>query len=138
MRFVGRVFKVDKFWAIEIPILGITTQGRSKKDAYDMICDAIVTLVNKEGFSVKLHGGEEEYFEISSNDPAALSAFLLRQLRQKSGLTLQDVAKRLGAKSLNSYARYEQGKSVPTIEKLGALISAVTPEHDFVITESRA
>lgn len=52
-------------------------------------------------------------------------------------MTSRAVARRLGAKSLNSYARYEQGKSVPTIEKLGVLISAVTPGNDFVIDESR-
>ena len=137
MRFGGRVFKVQRYYAIEVPILGITTQGRTKKEAYEMIKDAVESLINKEGFIAEIHPGKGEYFELGSNNPGILSAFLLRQLRQRSGMTLQTVAKRLGAKSLNSYARYEQGKSVPTIEKLGTLISAVTPDHDFVIGESR-
>lgn len=137
MRFGGRVFKVKRFYAIEVPIIGITTQGRTKQEAYEMMKDAVESLINKEGFIADIYPGEGDYFELGSNNPGILSAFLLRQLRQRSGMTLQTVAKRLGAKSLNSYARYEQGKSVPTIEKLGTLISAVTPDHDFVIGESR-
>jgi len=42
------------------------------------------------------------------------------------------------ARSANAYARYEQGKSVPTIEKFSRLLSAVAPERDFVLAESRA
>jgi transcriptional regulator with XRE-family HTH domain len=53
-------------------------------------------------------------------------------------LTLDEVSKSLGAKSHNAFARYEQGRTVPTIEKLGQLISVVAPEQDFVINESRA
>ena len=115
MRFGRRVFKVQRYYAIEVPILGITTQGRTKKEAFEMIKDAVESLINKEGFVAEIHPGKGEYFD-SINNPGTLSAFLLRQLRQRSGMTLHMVAKRLGAKSLNSYARYEQGKSVPTIE----------------------
>ena len=50
MRFVGKVFKAGKYWAIEIPILDIATQGRTKKEAYEMIADAVESLVNKKGF----------------------------------------------------------------------------------------
>jgi predicted RNase H-like HicB family nuclease len=41
MRLSGRVFKSGNYWAIEVPILGIVTQGHSKKDAFDMIADAV-------------------------------------------------------------------------------------------------
>jgi transcriptional regulator with XRE-family HTH domain len=74
---------------------------------------------------------------VSSSDQATLSAFLLRRQRTKQGLTLSEVARRLGAKSHNTYARYEQGKSVPTIEKFIQLLSAVSPEKDFVLVESQ-
>ena len=137
MRYPGRVWKTGSFWAIEVPILGIVTQGRSKKDALDMICDAIESLINKDGFSVQVFPGKDDYFEIGSDDPGILNAFMLRRLRLKNKLTLKEVAKRLGAKSHNAYARYEQGKSIPTIEKLSMLIAAINPEHDFVVSESR-
>ena len=62
---------------------------------------------------------------------------LLRRQREKSGLSLADVANRLGAKSRNAYARYERGTSVPTIEKLDELLQAVSPDQDIVFHQSR-
>ena len=41
MRFAGTVFKVEELWSIEVPILGVFTQGYTKEDAFDMIRDAI-------------------------------------------------------------------------------------------------
>jgi transcriptional regulator with XRE-family HTH domain len=63
---------------------------------------------------------------------------MLRRLRSRAGLTLAQMAERLDAKSLNAWARYEQGRAVPTIVKLTELFAAVAPGHDFVITESRS
>ncbi len=137
MRLAGRVFKSGKYWAIEVPILGIVTQGHSKKDAFDMIADAIESLVNKENFKITVFPGKESYFEIASDDVAALTAFLLRRQRMKHGLTLVEVSKRLGAKSFNTYARYEQGRAVPTIDKFSLLLSALSEDNDFVLTESQ-
>jgi len=137
MRLAGRVFKSGKYWAIEVPILGIVTQGHSKKDAFDMIVDSIESLVNKREFKLEVYPGEKSYFEIASEDVATLTAFLLRRQRMKHGLTLVEVSKRLGAKSFNTYARYEQGRSVPTIDKFNRLLSALSEDNDFVLTESQ-
>jgi hypothetical protein len=138
MRFDGRVFKVGRYWAVEVPILGVATQGRSKRDAYAMMVDAIEALVHKAGFKIVVHPGSGAYFEIGANDEATLTAFLLRRARLRAGLTLAEAAKRLGAKSLNAYARYEQGRAVPTVVKLSELLEAVGPARDFVLTESRS
>jgi predicted RNase H-like HicB family nuclease len=137
MRFGGRMIKSGRYWAIEVPILGVFTQGRTKKEAYEMIADAIESLVNKEGLKVEVYPGKGEYFEVYSQDLPAMIAFLLRRQRVRHGLSLAEVADRLGGKSLNTYARYEQGKSVPTIEKFSQLLSAVSPERDFVLVESQ-
>jgi len=136
MRFVGRLFKVGRHWAIEVPILGVVTQGRTRREAFDMIADAIETLVNKEGFRVEVFPGAGEYFEVGSPSVGTLTALLLRRQRVKRGLTLSDVTRRMGAKSLNSYARYEQGRSVPSIERLSQLLAAVSQGGEFVLTES--
>ena len=85
------------------------------------------------GFKVNIYPGRREYFEVDSHDVSTLIAFLLRRQRIKRGLSLAEVTKRLGAKSLNTYARYEQGKSVPSIEKLSQLLTAVSPDKDFVL-----
>jgi hypothetical protein len=138
MRFTGRVFRSGKFWAIDIPILDIATQGRTKKEAYEMIADAVESLVNRKGFKVRVYGIKGEEFEIGASDQGALAALLLRRARLRAGLSLGEVAARLGSKSPNSYARYEQGRSVPSIEKLAQLYSAVARNREFVIMESRA
>jgi len=136
MRLAGRVFKVGSSWAIEVPILGVVTQGRTKSDAFAMIADAIECLVHKEGFCVEVYPGKGDYFEVGANDQAALGAFLLRRQRMKQGLTLEEVARRLGAKSHNAYARYEQGRSVPTLDHFTRLLAAVSPKSDFVLLET--
>jgi transcriptional regulator with XRE-family HTH domain len=83
-----------------------------------------------------VYPGKKDYFEVGANDQAALGALLLRRQRVKRGLTLEEVARRLGAKSHNTYARYEQGRSVPTIDRFTRLLAAVSPESDFVLIES--
>ena len=45
MRFAGRVNR--DYWAIEVPILTVVSQGRTKKEAFEIIADAIEKLVHK-------------------------------------------------------------------------------------------
>ncbi len=137
MRFAGQVFRVGKSWAIEIPLLDIATQGRTKKEAYEMIADAVESLVNKKDFEIRVFGATGRVFEIGASDQGALTALLLRRMRHKAGLSLEEVAARMGSRSPNSYARYEQGRSVPSVEKFAKLFSAVAPNREFVIMESR-
>jgi transcriptional regulator with XRE-family HTH domain len=89
-------------------------------------------LLNREVFP-----GVKSYFEITSKDVAKLTALLLRRQRLKPGLTLVEVSKRLGVKSHNTCARYEQGRSVPTMDKFSLLLSALSEDNDFVLTESQ-
>jgi predicted RNase H-like HicB family nuclease len=138
MRLAGRVFRAGKYWAIEVPILDAMTQGTSKEDAYRMVAEVIELMAEDPRLRVRVHPGKGEYFEVDATDQGRLFAFLLRRRRIMSGLSLADVTKRLGAKSRNSYARYEQGRSIPTVEKLSELLSALGNEHDFVLVESRA
>jgi DNA-binding XRE family transcriptional regulator len=137
MRLAGRVFKVGRHWAVEVPMLGVVTQGRTRKEALEMIADAIETLANTRAFRVEVFPGVGAYFEVGSRHVAILTALLLRRLRVKQGLTLSDVAKRLGARSLNSYARYEQGRTVPSIERLDQLLAAVSGGVELVLAPSQ-
>lgn len=103
-----------------------------------MIADWFVTVVDRKGFTVEVHSGGRESFEVSSDDPRTMISLLLQRQRQKSGLTLAQAAQRLGAKSRNAYARYEQGVSVPTVEKLDELLRAIAPDRDIVVRQSDA
>lgn len=138
MRFAGRVFRVGRYWAVEVPILDVVSQGRTRKDALEMIADAVESLINRSDFKLDVYPGAGEHFEVGSEDQATLTAFLLRRARQRAGLSLAQVAQRLGAASINAYARYEQGRSAPTVQKLSQLFAAVTSHRDPVLVESEA
>ena len=136
MRLRGRIYKDGRFWLAEIPLLDAMTQGRSKREVLSMVEDLLKSLVDSPGFSVTVHlvGGGD--FEVSVSDIRPMIGLILRRQRQRSGLTLADVAERLGARSRNTYARYEQGASQPSLEKLNELLHAVAPNRDLVLNQS--
>ena len=63
------------------------------------------------------------------------TAFLLKRQQIRHGLTLEETARRMGLKSVNAYARYEKGESIPTMSKFNALWHAVSSDLDFVLSE---
>jgi hypothetical protein len=135
MRLQGRVWKDGRFWLVEVPMLDAMTQGHSRREAFEMIADLVRTMANKPGFVVRVYASEHGYFEIGSDDVATLVAVMLRRLRQKHRVPLSEAARRLGSKSKTAYARYEQGRATPTVTKLFALLSAISPGEDFALSE---
>lgn len=135
MRFEGRVSKdkSSKYWLIEVPLLDIMTQGTSKADAFRMIADAIEVLVGRRGFKIDVRPLGGAAFTIGASQEGVLIALMLRRLREAHHLTLMEVAQRLKSKSPNAYARYEQGKSVPTVEKLNQLMRAIDPAAEPIL-----
>jgi DNA-binding XRE family transcriptional regulator len=138
MRFTGKIYKSGRFWLAEISILDAMTQGHTRKEALEMAADMVETMANKEGFRAEVVLVSDTEFEVGSKDNNTLISLLLRRKREISGLSLSQAAKRLGASSRNAYARYEQGRSNPTVDKLSELLYAVCPDADFVIKESSA
>ncbi len=136
MRFSGKIYKDGRFWLAEIPILDLMTQGHTKKEAYEMVSDMLESLANKENFKVQVYKKSKDSFEVGSLEPRHMISLLLQRKRELSGLSLSQVANRLGVSSRNTYARYEQGRSVPSVEKLDELLHAVCPHTDFVIEET--
>ena len=88
-------------------------------------------MADRPGFLVTVHSGRNGDIEVGSDDVRGMVALILRRQRALSGLSLAEAAKRLGAKSRNACARYERGDSSPTLEKLSALMAAVSPSEDF-------
>jgi predicted RNase H-like HicB family nuclease len=138
MRFRGKIQRSGRHWAIEVPLLDVYSQGRTKSEAFEMIADAIESLVDEDGFTVSVHQGRGGHFEIDSERQATLMAFFIKRARRASGLTLVEVADRLGARSHNAYARYEQGRCRPTVDKLEELLEVVAPGTHLVLTSSEA
>ncbi len=138
MRFEGNIWKEKKHWLVEVPILDVMTQGRTRKEALAMLGDAIEALVDQKGFKVDVYPVDRHCLEVGSRDVATIIAFMLRRWRQKHRLSLAQIAEQLGQGSRNAFARYEQGAAVPTVTKLAELLSAIEPGHDFVLRPSKA
>ncbi len=138
MRFSGEIAKDGDFWLGEIPILDVMTQGHTKDEVLEMILDMLKSMVNNDDFQVEIYKGKNNTFEISSSTPRYLISLLLQRKRQMSGLSLSQVASKLGFSSRNSYARYEQGQTTPSIGKLGELLQVFDPNSDIVINNSNA
>jgi predicted RNase H-like HicB family nuclease len=132
MRFPGRVRKDGRFWLVEIPAFDASTQGHTKREALAMAEDLIETMAGVKGFHATAYPTGGETFEIGANRIGVLLALLLRRQRERQGLTLAEAAARLGQRSKNAYARYEQGRARPTVEKLEQLLEAVAPDHRIV------
>src|SRR5580693_142513 len=105
----GRIAKSGRFWAVEVASVGLFTQGRTRKQAEAMAADALEALAGKPLGASAWSDGDRIY--VQAEDTAALVAFVLRSRRASSHLTLAEVARRIGVKSPNAYARYEQGRS---------------------------
>ena len=137
MKFQGKAFKNGKFWLADIPFLELMTQGRTKKELLLMVEDLFVTLAGKKGFEVNVKCTKDGIIEIGSNDNKVMVGLLLKRKRQLNNLTIQQVAERMGSTSKNAYARYEQGKTLPSIDKLQDLLNATGPFSDLVISQAR-
>ena len=132
MRFEGRIKKENRLWLVEIPAFDAATQGRTKREAFEMAEDLIETMAATKGFHVTAFPLGGEIFEIEANRVGILLALLLRRQRERHGLTLSEAAERLGQSSRNAYARYEQGRAMPSVEKLEQLLKAIAPDQRIV------
>ena len=136
MKLEGRIWKDEKtnYWVVYVPLLDISTQGRSRKEALAMIEDAIQVEAGKEALKIQAELSRERgVFTVSANDPDSLIAFLLRRQRTCHGLSVRDVASRLKSSSPTAYAQYEQGKRTPSLGKLRDLLHAIDPKLDAVL-----
>lgn len=129
MKIMGSYWKSeeDNVWVIDIPLLDASTQADSCEDIAVMASDLIESLSGDEDFKIQviIHG---DALLIEANDSKRLAAIILKRQRQKKRLRLEDIAYHLGAKSINDYAQYEQGKHMPSLEKFEQLLEAIDPE----------
>lgn len=139
MMLVGRIFKASgAFWAAEAPMIGVFTQGTSRADAEAMLIDAVQEVVHREGFAVSVDRRDGDEVLVTANVPAALAAYVLKYQRETNGLSLADVAKKLGASSRNAYASYEQGRVEPSLSKYIELLAAVAPDMALIVGERKS
>lgn len=138
MELEGRVWKDSdsSWWLVEVSFLDVMTQGRTRKEALEMIKDAILELL-KDSYEVALNKNfqltvslyEDGIIGVGASDEMFLLALGLKRQRLRGGATIRDVSGRLKSKSPNAYARYERAKARPSFEKYAELLHAVNPSR---------
>jgi len=135
IKLEGKVWKSNKgkYWIAYIEFLDINTQGISERDSLAMIKDAIESLINKKGFKITIKSIDGHKFSIGSSDTKTWLGFILQRLRMKAGLTIEEVARRMGSTSKNAYARYEHGKTIPGLDKLSQILEAIESKSETIL-----
>src|SRR5689334_1019557 len=84
VRFEGRAWKERgcKWWLAEVPLLDVMTQGKSERDVYRMIADAVEFLIDQEGFKADVHSKGGGKFTLGASHEGALLAFMLKRQRE--------------------------------------------------------
>lgn len=138
MELEGRVWKdpTSSWWLIEISFLDVMTQGRTRKEALEMIKDAVMELLKDsyedlldKKFSLLVTLYEDGVIGLGASDDKLLLALGLKRQRLRSGSTIRDVSYRLRSKSPNAYSRYERAQARPSLEKYAELMHAANPNR---------
>ena len=136
MKFEGQLIKEkgEKYWGVAFPEIGVFTQGKTKKEAYQMMKEAIELIVDfDDDFKVNIEPINNTSFFIIPNHMGPILALILKQKRLEMGLTIKDVTARLGQTSPNAYGRYESGKNIPTLTKFDELLTAINPNTSSIL-----
>jgi predicted RNase H-like HicB family nuclease len=139
MELEGKIWKNKKHWLVQVSSLNIMTQGETREEALLMIKDAIMEYIKYyfesevEGFEITVHDYKKSILGITSNNNKLLLALSLRKQREKSGSTVRQVSERLGSKSPNSYAQYEQGRTRISLDQYERLLHAANPSQNRLV-----
>jgi DNA-binding XRE family transcriptional regulator len=140
MKLEGRIWKSQssRYWLAEVRELDLVTQGTSRRDAVAMLADAVESLAvealaGRAPFRVQIVLAKDGRCTIGSSDDTRLIALMLRRLRGREGLSVREVAERLGSKSPNAYSQYESGRVAPSLDTLTKLVAALNPKFQTVL-----
>lgn len=116
---------------IQINDLEVYSQGKTLKEAYDMILDVFGMLISeytkgkctKEDLTLQSKDGLT--FDIVTSKIKEVSAFVIHRLRMFADLSQDDVVKNMGKTSRNSLASYEYAKSEAGLSKFQEILNAM-------------
>lgn len=127
MKIKAKIYKQKSWWVVECNALDIFTQGKTKKEAMKMLCDAINELCKfyygRTLNMLVIECTKNDTFIISSNINLFFS-FILRRVRESLGKSQKDIARELNCNESN-YRRYETGEISPTLERFYLLKTIV-------------
>jgi transcriptional regulator with XRE-family HTH domain len=146
LMLIGRIEKVEapkeapkdgrEWWYAECPAIGAYTQGHSRNDARFMLADCVECCVHRRGFKVRVLevGRTAKGFSvvIDANRREQLAAYMLLFQRSIHKMTRETVAQRAGLE-VATYAAYEEGHAIPSLDTLGALLEIIAPELALIV-----
>jgi hypothetical protein len=146
MRLLGSIVREGTQFAAKVPFIGLTGTGSTHRAAASEAARAVAREVRAsmpdraletgpggtdwgvdrpdDPWPVWVDGGRME-IRVPPMWMGLVVAMALRRRRVAAGLSLADAALRLGKRSRNAYARYEQGRAVPTLLQLDRLLACV-------------
>ena len=124
----------SKYWAAEIPVIGLYTQGTRQQDAIAMVKDAIHSLNNDLKVDITLENNST--FLVGCKNQKAFLAFIFSRIRIEKKLNTREAALKLNSKSPNTLGRYEQGKAIPRLDTLEEILKALNPKINLILRAS--
>lgn len=81
----GTVKKGETHWLAEVAEIDLMTQGETRVEALEMIADAIVVLVDKPDFKVKVRDeyGDDEFGIQSGDTRSFMDLYIKRSTKKK-------------------------------------------------------
>lgn len=129
MKLLGNYYKDGNFWISEIPFISLMDQGKTKASSLKMIKSAIEELMKESKLKCEIVDIGSGRFVLSSKDVKLLTCFVLKRIREAQGLSMREVATKLGLKSHTEYARHESGLTAMTVETFNRYIEALTDKE---------
>ena len=142
MEILALIKKEKKMWEIEVPIMSLYTCGRTKTEAIEMLKDLLESALkdhfskkyNNKKVAIKIVVREIGMLGIEAKDMRPLLSYALYRQREESHMTIKQVAKRLGSKYPNAYAKYERGNINITLNQYNKLIHAISPNRELILS----
>ncbi len=125
MFFEGKIIKSGKFWAAELPAFCVYTQGKTRKEAFEMLADAVSTLWPEFKFELTWRDESKTEVLLAPADVLEGIGLVLKQNRLNSSLTLKEIANAMGSNYGSSVICYEDGTRQPSVSKFDELLAAI-------------
>lgn len=128
MRLNGQLLRDGKFWAVQCPALGALTQGLTRKEALEMIVDWVQGMLDEPAFDVGVEMTGKDSFHLvfaSAAAQARILAFIVARRREEAGLTMRELADRLGLAHKSTIAQAETGRNELGLSRLGDFLAAL-------------
>ena len=124
MRFEGTITHEGRFWLAEIPLLDALTQGRTRKEALEMVPDWLETMINRPGFTAEVHPRGKAEFEVSGSDAAAMTALDIKDASAFDEGTLRTAVLAAIAANTKAVAEFKAGKTAAANSLIGNVMKS--------------